>query len=140
MTPASPPAVAERVLLVSMPFGALERPALSLGLLQAHCRDVGVACETRYLTFAFAERVEGGEDMRRQTAKLKLYASEAAGRIADRAMQLHGGFGYTVEGQIERGYRDIRVMRIAEGASEVLRATIARQAVTAAIRERGSTL
>ena len=61
MTPASPPAVAERVLLVSMPFGALERPALSLGLLQAHCRDVGVACETRYLTFAFAERVGLGD-------------------------------------------------------------------------------
>src|SRR5439155_258762 len=47
----------ERVLLVSMPFGALERPALSLGLLQAHCRRLGVSCETRYLTFAFAERV-----------------------------------------------------------------------------------
>ncbi len=47
----------ERVLLVSMPFGALERPALSLGLLQAHCRRLDVACETRYLTFDFAERV-----------------------------------------------------------------------------------
>ena len=47
----------ERVLLVSMPFGALERPAISLGLLQAHCRRLDVACETRYLTFTFAERV-----------------------------------------------------------------------------------
>jgi ribosomal peptide maturation radical SAM protein 1 len=47
----------ERVLLVSMPFGALERPALSLGLLQGHCRQRGVACDTRYLTFAFADRV-----------------------------------------------------------------------------------
>lgn len=47
----------ERVLLVSMPFGALERPSLSLGLLQAHCSRLGVACETRYLSFAFAERV-----------------------------------------------------------------------------------
>jgi ribosomal peptide maturation radical SAM protein 1 len=45
----------ERVLLVSMPFGALERPALSLGLLQAHCRRLAVQCETRYLTFDFAE-------------------------------------------------------------------------------------
>lgn len=61
MTASSPLAAAERVLLVSMPFGALERPALSLGLLQAHCRDVGVACETRYLTFAFAERVGLGD-------------------------------------------------------------------------------
>src|SRR6266705_54131 len=50
----------ERVLLVSMPFGALERPALSLGLLQAHCRRLDIPCETRYLTFAFAEQVGAG--------------------------------------------------------------------------------
>ncbi len=40
-----------------MPFGALERPSLSLGLLQAHCQRLDVACETRYLTFDYAERV-----------------------------------------------------------------------------------
>jgi ribosomal peptide maturation radical SAM protein 1 len=51
------PSRAERVLLVSMPFGALERPALSLGILQAHCHRLEVPCETRYLTFRFAERV-----------------------------------------------------------------------------------
>ena len=44
-----------------MPFGALERPALSLGLLRAHCHRLGVACETRYLTFAFADRVGLGD-------------------------------------------------------------------------------
>ena len=47
----------ERVLLVSMPFGALERPALSLGLLEAHCHRRMIACDTRYLTFAYADRV-----------------------------------------------------------------------------------
>lgn len=52
---------AERVLLVSMPFGALERPALSLGLLKAHCARAGVACETEYLTFRFADRVGLGD-------------------------------------------------------------------------------
>ncbi|MCW3100596.1 MAG: hpnR [Chthonomonadaceae bacterium] len=52
---------AERVLLISMPFGALERPAISLGLLQAHCQRLNVPCETRYLTFAFAERVGLGD-------------------------------------------------------------------------------
>lgn len=51
----------ERVLLVSMPFGALERPSLALGLLQAHCRQLEVACETRYLGVPFAERVGVGE-------------------------------------------------------------------------------
>jgi ribosomal peptide maturation radical SAM protein 1 len=44
-----------------MPFGALERPALSLGLLQAHCGRLGVACDTRYLTFPFAERIGLGD-------------------------------------------------------------------------------
>jgi ribosomal peptide maturation radical SAM protein 1 len=47
----------ERVLLLSMPFGGLERPAISLGLLQAHCNRLAVPCETRYLTFAFADRI-----------------------------------------------------------------------------------
>ena len=51
----TPTPAADRVLLVSMPFGALERPALSLGLLEAHCARLGVACETRYLTFTFAQ-------------------------------------------------------------------------------------
>lgn len=53
--------VAERVLLVSMPFGALERPALSLGLLKAHCRRLQISCDTRYETFRFADHV-GLED------------------------------------------------------------------------------
>jgi ribosomal peptide maturation radical SAM protein 1 len=43
-----------------MPFGALERPALSLGLLQAHCRRLSVPCDTRYLTFDFAEQIGAG--------------------------------------------------------------------------------
>ncbi|MCW3054718.1 MAG: hpnR [Chthonomonadales bacterium] len=51
----------ERVLLISMPFGALERPAISLGLLQAHCHQHAVSCETRYLTFVFAEWVGVGD-------------------------------------------------------------------------------
>ncbi len=51
----------ERVLLVSMPFGALERPSLALGLLAAHCERLGVPCDVRYLTFRYADLV-GLED------------------------------------------------------------------------------
>lgn len=47
----------ERVLLISMPFGAVERPSLALGLLQAHCTADWVPCETQYLNLAFAERI-----------------------------------------------------------------------------------
>ena len=47
----------ERVLLVSMPLGAVERPSLALGLLLAHCTAEGVSCDTQYLNLAFAERI-----------------------------------------------------------------------------------
>jgi ribosomal peptide maturation radical SAM protein 1 len=51
----------ERVLLISMPFGAVERPSLALGLLQAHCAAERVTCETQYLNLAFAERIGIGD-------------------------------------------------------------------------------
>lgn len=49
--------VHDHVVLVSMPFGAIERPSLGLGLLQAHCRALGVPCETWYLNLVFAETI-----------------------------------------------------------------------------------
>ena len=61
-----------------------------------------------------------------EAAMAKLYASEAAGRVADRALQIHGGYGYTTALPIERYVRDLRIMRIYEGSSEVQRTIIAR--------------
>lgn len=60
----------------------------------------------------------------------KLYASEAAGRVADRALQLHGGYGYTSALALERYVRDLRIMRIYEGSSEIQRSIIARALLT----------
>ena len=57
---------------------------------------------------------------------MKLYATEMLSRVADRAIQLHGGIGVTHEGGIERYYRDARAMRIYEGSSELLKWNIAR--------------
>lgn len=57
----------------------------------------------------------------------KLWASEACGRIVDRMLQLHGGYGYTEDYAIERLYRDARVTRIYEGSSEIQRIVIARE-------------
>jgi butyryl-CoA dehydrogenase len=56
----------------------------------------------------------------------KLYASEAAFRTCDTAVQVHGGYGYTREFPVERHLRDVRVTRIYEGTSEVQRIVIAR--------------
>jgi len=61
-----------------------------------------------------------------KAAMAKLYASEAAGRICDMALQVHGGYGYTQEFPVERYVRDARIQRIYEGTSEIQRLVIAR--------------
>jgi acyl-CoA dehydrogenase len=62
----------------------------------------------------------------RESAEVKLFASEALDRIVDRAVQIHGGMGYSAEFRIEQLYRDARVTRIYEGTSEIQRLVIAR--------------
>ena len=63
----------------------------------------------------------------RESSMAKLFASESCGRVVDRMLQLHGGYGYVEEFPIERMYRDARVTRIYEGASEIQRMVIARE-------------
>ena len=57
----------------------------------------------------------------------RVMATEAAGRVADTALQIHGGYGYCKEYAVERYYRDVRVTRIYEGTSEIQRLVIARK-------------
>ena len=64
-----------------------------------------------------------------QCSMAKLYASEMAGRVADRAVQVFGGRGYMRENVAERFFRELRVERIWEGTSEIQRMIIARQMV-----------
>ena len=83
----------------------------------------------RLITYEAAEAHDRGEDLKSLHARCsiaKLYASEAAYRIADRAVQIFGGRGYMRENCAERFSREIRVDRIWEGASEVQRLVIAR--------------
>ena len=67
-----------------------------------------------------------GRNFTKEAAMAKLYATEAAGRAADAAVQIHGGYGYVKEYDVERYYRDVRVTRIYEGTSEIQRVVIAR--------------
>jgi alkylation response protein AidB-like acyl-CoA dehydrogenase len=67
-----------------------------------------------------------GRPFTREAAIAKLFASEAAGRICDRALQIHGGYGYVKDFAAERHVRDVRVTRIYEGTSEIQRTVIAR--------------
>ena len=68
-----------------------------------------------------------GERFTREAAMAKLYASEAAERACFKAIQIHGGYGYTREYDVERMYRDNRLTTIGEGTSEIQRLVIARQ-------------
>lgn len=61
-----------------------------------------------------------------EASAAKLFATEAAGRIADRAVQIHGGAGYMADSAVERLYRDIRLLRIYEGTSQIQQLVIAR--------------
>ena len=67
-----------------------------------------------------------GQPFGRESAMVKLFGSEALDRIVDRAVQIHGGMGYSAEFKIEQLYRDARVTRIYEGTSEIQRIVIAR--------------
>ena len=81
------------------------------------------------MTYDAAYRMDRGERVTRQAAMAKLFATEAVGRVADRAVQLFGGQGVMEEGPVQHLYRDVRVMRIYEGTSEIQRLVIAREAL-----------
>jgi acyl-CoA dehydrogenase len=74
-----------------------------------------------------ARRIDEGHDPSAACAMVKVFCSESAGRAADTALQLFGASGYSRGFQVERIYRDIRVLRIYEGASEVLRNAVAKK-------------
>jgi acyl-CoA dehydrogenase len=79
-----------------------------------------------WLVLAAAHKAERGEPYRTEAAMAKLVASEAGGRVVDRAMQIHGGYGMTKDLPLERWYREMRIRRIGEGPSEVQRHIMAR--------------
>jgi acyl-CoA dehydrogenase len=89
---------------------------------------MNLAVDTSALTVYRAawEQDSGGPDVKRAAALAKLHATEAAQQVIDAAVQMHGGAGVTKGVKVEELYRDIRALRIYEGASEVQRQIIAR--------------
>lgn len=79
------------------------------------------------LALRAARLLDGGDRAIAETSMAKLFASETCGRVVDRMVQLHGGYGFSRDYVVERLYRDARVTRIYEGTSEVQRLVIARQ-------------
>lgn len=79
----------------------------------------------RLMVYDAAARLDAGERVTHRVAMAKLFATEMLGRVADAAVQVHGGMGYMREHWIERAYRDARIARIYEGTSEIQRHLIA---------------
>jgi len=119
-------------------FGA---PLAELQLVQGKLADMAVEIDSAALLVYRAAWAKdaGAARITREAAIAKLAATEAAQRIVDAAVQLHGGLGVTSGHPVERLYREVRALRIYEGASEVQQVIIARAALAAhaAAMERG---
>ncbi len=83
----------------------------------------------RWAVLDAAQKADAGEPFRTEAAMAKLLASEGAGRVVDRAIQMHGGYGVTKDLPLERWYRELRIRRIGEGPSEVQRLVMARDLI-----------
>ncbi len=84
----------------------------------------------RLLTWNAAQQLERGEDARAAASMAKYFASETAVDVANEAIQIHGGYGYTTDYHVERYYRDAKITTIYEGTSEIQQKIIARSSST----------
>ncbi|SKC99665.1 acyl-CoA dehydrogenase family protein [Paraburkholderia hospita] len=123
--------VAERMLDDALRY-ALERqqfgkPIGEFQLVQAMLADSKAEIyAARSMVLDAARRRDNKEDVSTEASCCKLFASEMCGRVADRAVQIHGGAGYVSEYAIERFYRDVRLFRIYEGTTQIQQLVIAR--------------
>ncbi len=90
------------------------------------------AYAARAMVVDAARRRDAGEDITTEASCCKYFASEMCGRVADRAVQVHGGAGYVADYGIERFYRDVRLFRLYEGTSQIQQVVIARNLIRAA--------
>ncbi len=126
--------VAERLIRDSLAYAMdrrqFGRPIADFQLVQAMLADSQAeAYAARSMVLDAARRRDEGEAVTLEASCCKLYASEMVGRVADRAVQIHGGAGYIADYGVERFYRDVRLFRLYEGTSQIQQLIIARQMV-----------
>ena len=124
-------AAAERLIAEATEYARNRRqfgkPIGEHQLVQAMLADsMAEAYAARAMVIETARRYDTGQRIQREAAACKLFCSEMVGRIADRAVQIHGGAGYMSESAVERFYRDVRLFRIYEGTSQIQQIIIAR--------------
>jgi alkylation response protein AidB-like acyl-CoA dehydrogenase len=123
--------LSQRALDLAVPYAkqreAFGKPIADLQAIQFMIADVGTLLEAgRLLTYRAADRQDRGQNYSKEAAMAKLFATEAVNKVAYLALQIHGGYGYSREYEVERIYRDARAMSIYEGTSEIQRLIIAR--------------
>lgn len=126
--------VSERLIDLMLEFSTervqFGQPIANFQLIQAMIADSKAeAYAARNMVVDAARRRDNGENISTEAACCKLFASEAVGRIADRAVQIHGGSGYIQEYAVERLYRDVRLLRIYEGTTQIQQLVIARNLI-----------
>ncbi len=126
--------VAERLIADAVAFakGRVQfgKPIAHHQLIQAMLADSATeAYAARTMVLDAARRRDDGESVTLQASCAKLFASEMVGRVADRAVQIHGGAGYIADYAVERFYRDVRLFRLYEGTSQIQQLIIAREMI-----------
>lgn len=128
--------IADRLLKDAVQY-AMDRkqfgqPISEFQLIQAMIADSQAELyAARCMVLDAAKMRDRGENTTMQAACCKLFATEMVGRVADRAVQIHGGAGYMSEYAVERFYRDVRLFRIFEGTSQIQQLVIAREVIKA---------
>ncbi|MFQ5718095.1 MAG: acyl-CoA dehydrogenase [Acidobacteriota bacterium] len=108
------------------------RPISSFQAIQWKLADMATQIDAaRLLVYRAAGMKDRHEDVNMASAMAKLYSSEVAVRVANEAVQVHGGYGYTRDYPVEKFYRDAKICTIGEGTSEIQRLVIARRLLDA---------
>jgi len=106
------------------------KPIIEQQIIQHYLAEMALDIEAlRALTYHVAGLVDAGQKVIKEAAMVKLFGSEVYNRVADQAVQIHGGIGYISEYSIERYYRDARITKIYEGTSEIQKNIIAAQLI-----------
>jgi butyryl-CoA dehydrogenase len=116
----------EKAIAYAKERKAFRTPIANLQAIQFMIADMAMELDAaRLLTLRAAALKDQGVRHTAESAMAKLYASEMSTRVTHKALQIHGGYGYTTEFGVERHYRDARITEIYEGTSEIQRIVIA---------------
>ena len=129
--------IAERLIADALTY-AMQRKQFGKAiaeqqLIQAMLADSRTeAYAARCMVLETARKRDAGENVTLESSACKLFCAEMVGKVADRAVQIHGGSGYMAEFAVERFYRDVRLLRLYEGTSQIQQLVIARNMIRCA--------